>query len=167
MRPSPISLIATVVAISAATPATAQKSVADFYKDRTVTMIVASSAGGGYNAYGRTIAKHIVKHIPGNPTVIVKNMPGAGGRKATAYVAKVAPKDGTVILGTQPGALVEPVLGDPKKIKYDPATFGYVGQCSRLHHGLPRALRFVGEILRRSTKIGSGLRRRPARVDDA
>ena len=111
-------------------PAHAQKSVADFYKGRTVTMIVASSAGGGYNAYGRAIAKHIAKHIPGNPTMIVKNMPGAGGRKATAYLANVAPKDGSVILGTQPGALVEPVLGDAKKIKYDPSKFGYVGSAA-------------------------------------
>lgn len=125
-----ISIATAVAAVGVSGPAYSQTTVADFYKDKTVTMIVASSAGGGYNAYGRTIAKHIPKYIPGNPTIIVKNMPGAGGRKATAYVAKVAPKDGTVILGTQPGALVEPVLGDPAKIKYDPATFGYVGSAS-------------------------------------
>ncbi|MGB0629419.1 MAG: Bug family tripartite tricarboxylate transporter substrate binding protein [Alphaproteobacteria bacterium] len=113
-----------------AASALAQETPAEFYKGKTLTMIVASSAGGGYNAYGRTIAKHIVKHIPGNPTMIVKNMPGAGGRKATAFVANVSPKDGTVILGTQPGALVEPVLGDPKKIKYDPSKFGYVGSAA-------------------------------------
>ena len=90
MRPSPISLIATVVAISAATPATAQKSVADFYKDRTVTMIVASSAGGGYNAYGRTIAKHIVKHIPGNPTgPFLIRVSGTGGRMLRAWCGRM------------------------------------------------------------------------------
>lgn len=102
----------------------------EFFKNKQLVMTIASRPGGGFNAYGRALAKHIVKHIPGKPTMIVKNMPGAGGRKATAWLDKIAPKDGSNMLGTMPGSLVEPILGDPKRVKYKPLDFGYVGSAS-------------------------------------
>lgn len=107
----------------AATPAIA----ADFYAGRTIEIDVGSPPGGGYNAYAHSVARHIGDHIPGNPNVIVKNMPGAGGRKVTAYAYNAAPKDGTSITAAQPGALAEPILGNPKSVKYDPRKFGYIG----------------------------------------
>jgi len=119
-------------ACAAALPAfgASTASADEFFASRQLTMTIASRPGGGFNAYGRNVAKHIGKHISGNPTVIVKNMPGAGGRKATDWLDKLAPKDGSNMLGTMPGSLVEPILGDPKRVKYKPLEFGYVGSAS-------------------------------------
>jgi len=99
----------------------------DFYAGRQISVIIAAGAGGGFTAYGRTLARHMPKYIPGKPTMVIKNMPGAGGRKATDWIDKIAPKDGATILGTQPGALVEPILGDPKRVKYQPLKLNYIG----------------------------------------
>ncbi len=115
-----------VPATGIATTATAD----EFYKNKQLVLTIASRPGGGFNAYGRALAKYIVNHIPGKPTIIVKNMPGAGGRKATAWLDKLAPKDGSNLLGTMPGSLVEPILGDPKRVKYKPLEFGYIGSAS-------------------------------------
>jgi tripartite-type tricarboxylate transporter receptor subunit TctC len=71
--------------------------VEDFYKGKTVNVVIGYSVGGGYDLYGRAVAKHIGKHIPGNPTVVPQNMPGAGSLKAVEYLYGVAPKDGSVI----------------------------------------------------------------------
>jgi tripartite-type tricarboxylate transporter receptor subunit TctC len=114
----------------AAPPYAAADEVADFYKGRTVEVAVAAGPGGGFNAYARLVAKHMGGHVPGKPNMIVKNMPGGGGRLATAWVDKVAPKNGAAFLGTQPGALVEPLLGEPDRVKYDPLKFGYIGSAS-------------------------------------
>jgi len=125
-------LLAAAVAVSAISGASASNDVSadDFYKDKQLVLTIASRPGGGFNAYGRNLAKFIVKHIPGNSTIIVKNMPGAGGRKATAWLDKIAPKDGSNMLGTMPGSLVEPILGDPKRVKYKPLEFSYIGSAS-------------------------------------
>jgi tripartite-type tricarboxylate transporter receptor subunit TctC len=79
-----------------ATPCAAD-AVADFYKGKTVTILVGYGAGGGYDIYARVVAQFLGKHIPGQPTVIVQNMPGAGGLKAARYMLDVAQKDGTVL----------------------------------------------------------------------
>lgn len=71
--------------------------VEDFYKDKTITVIVRSAAGGGYDTYARLVARHLGKHIPGNPDLIVQNMPGAGGIVAANYLNSRAPQDGTTI----------------------------------------------------------------------
>ena len=72
-------------------------SISDFYGGRAVTLIVSTSSAGGYDTLARAIARHIGKHIAGNPTVIVRNMPGAGGLTATNYLYAVAERDGSVI----------------------------------------------------------------------
>lgn len=115
--------------LAAAAPAAAD-SVTDFYQGRTLDLMVAAPAGGGFTAYARTLAKHIVKHIPGSPTMVIKNMPGSGGRKAVAYLYNVAPKNGAVMLGAQPGTLVEPVLGQKSNAKFEALKFNYVGSAS-------------------------------------
>src|SRR3954463_1314617 len=71
----------------------------DFYKGQTVTIILSSAPGGGCDAVARTLAQHLPKHIPGSPTVVVKNMAGAGGIVAANYLYNVAPKDGLTIGG--------------------------------------------------------------------
>ncbi|NBS20038.1 MAG: hypothetical protein EBS74_09710, partial [Flavobacteriia bacterium] len=125
-------IIAASVAAIALLPATkSTELLADnFFKGKQLVLTIASRPGGGFNAYGRALAKHMVDHIGEGATIIVKNMPGAGGRKATAWLAKLAPKDGSNFLGTMPGSLVEPILGDPKRVKYKPLEFGYIGSAS-------------------------------------
>jgi tripartite-type tricarboxylate transporter receptor subunit TctC len=125
-------LIAMSLFAAAVMPATPSTSVASekFFKGKQLVLTIASRPGGGFNAYGRALAKHMVDHIGNGATIIVKNMPGAGGRKATAWLAKLAPKDGSNFLGTMPGSLVEPILGDPKRVKYKPLEFGYIGSAS-------------------------------------
>src|SRR5687768_8864584 len=71
--------------------------VADFYRGKSVRIIVGFSAGGGYDAYSRVIGRHLHKHVPGNPNVIVDNMAGAGSMIAANHIFNAAPKDGTVI----------------------------------------------------------------------
>ena len=110
--------------------ALAQDGVASFYKGRTVNLIVGSSAGGGYDLYGRLIARFISRYIPGNPTVVVSNMPGAGGIVLTQFIANVGPKDGTSIGAIFPGAIMEPLLGDRSKVKYDVTTLNYIGSAN-------------------------------------
>jgi hypothetical protein len=100
---------------------------AAFYKGRNIDLIVASTPGGGFDAYARVMARHWGRHIPGNPALVVRNLPGAGGLTSTLYLHDVAPKDGTAILANQPGPLAEPVLGDKAKTNFDPLRFGHIG----------------------------------------
>ena len=86
-----------VAAALAHEPASAQDSAAQFYKGKQITVIVGSSAGGGYDIYARLLSRHMPKYIPGNPAMVVTNMAGAGSNAAAAYLFNVAPKDGTVI----------------------------------------------------------------------
>src|SRR5215216_3936792 len=78
-----------------ASPASAD-SVEDFYKGKTINLIIGYSVGGGYDLYARHLARHIVKYIPGRPNIVPQNMTGAGSLRAAAYLYSVAPKDGTV-----------------------------------------------------------------------
>ncbi len=111
-----------------AAPASAQPA-RDFYKGKTVTLVISSSSGGGYDIMGRTIAKYLGKHIPGNPRVVVNNMPGAGGIVAMNYLYRSAPKDGTFIAAMQNNTPFEPLLGT-KEARYDPTKFNWLGSPS-------------------------------------
>jgi tripartite-type tricarboxylate transporter receptor subunit TctC len=100
---------------------------ADFYAGKTIDFVIGSNPGGGYDIYARAIARHIVRHIPGNPSIVPKNLPGAGSAKATTFIYSVAPKDGTALGAAFPGAIMEPLLGDRAKATYDPPKLQYVG----------------------------------------
>jgi tripartite-type tricarboxylate transporter receptor subunit TctC len=104
--------------------------VASFYKGKTIEMIVGASAGGSYTAYARVLTRHLTAHLPGNPNIVVKSMPGAGGLIAARYLYAQAPKDGTVIGSTMRGALVEPLLGDATKANFDSRKFNYLASAS-------------------------------------
>jgi tripartite-type tricarboxylate transporter receptor subunit TctC len=117
-----------VAAWLSATAALAQPA-ADFYKGKTVTLVISSSSGGGYDVMGREIAKYLGSHIPGNPRVVVSNMPGAGGIVAMNYFYRNAPKDGTFIAGMQNNTPFEPLLGT-KEAQYDPTKFNWLGSPS-------------------------------------
>lgn len=106
-------------------PAGAQP-VTEFYKGKTVTLIVSSAPGGGYDALARTVAPHLARHIPGNPSVVVRNMSGAGGIVAVNHLFNVAAKDGTVIGNVQNNTPFEPLFGTKEAI-YDPLKFNWLG----------------------------------------
>jgi len=103
-----------------------EKGVADFYRGKTVRIIVGFSAGGGYDAYSRLIGRHLHKHIPGNPGVIVDNMAGAGSIIAANYVYNAAPKDGTVIGNISGQIILEQLFANPA-VQYDLGKFRYLG----------------------------------------
>jgi hypothetical protein len=106
--------------------ARAQQSVADFYKDKTIRLIVSSSAGGGYDLRGRLMSRHFSKHMPGNPRVVVENMPGAGSQLAVNYIYNQAPKDGTAMCLFQRSILVTPILR-PAEVRFDLGKFNWLG----------------------------------------
>jgi tripartite-type tricarboxylate transporter receptor subunit TctC len=97
-----------------------------FYKGKTVRIIVGASAGGGYDTYSRTIARHIGKHISGNPTFVVENMPGAGFLISANYMYKVAKPDGLTIGHFIGGLFLQQLLGKPG-IEFEAAKFEYIG----------------------------------------
>jgi tripartite-type tricarboxylate transporter receptor subunit TctC len=99
---------------------------ADFYTGKTIDFIVGGDAAGGYDIYARAIARHMSQYIPGNPTIVVKNMPGAGSGRAAAFLYTVAPKDGTAIAAVFPGAIMGPLLEDRAQNLYDPTKFQYL-----------------------------------------
>jgi tripartite-type tricarboxylate transporter receptor subunit TctC len=118
-----------IIAAAIATPTFAQ-SPAEFFKDKTVTFYVGLSAGGGYDVNARLVARHIGKYIPGNPQVIVRNMPGGGGLVMTNYVANVANKDGLHIGAPQRGIPFEPLLGDHSNAKFDAVKLNWIGSAN-------------------------------------
>jgi tripartite-type tricarboxylate transporter receptor subunit TctC len=109
--------------------------VADFYKGKDVTVIVGSGAGGTNALYGRTIAAHLGRHIPGNPNVVAQFMPGGGGVKAANYFYNVAPKDGTVLFHPQSAHAQAQVLGS-KGVKFDVRKYSYLGRTASQNSGI-------------------------------
>jgi hypothetical protein len=98
----------------------------DLYRGKTITIICGYGVGGGYDAYARLLARHLGNHIPGQPTVIVQNMPGAGGLRAANMVAVTAPKDGTTIAAVNPSLLMYQLLGGPQA-RYETGRIKWLG----------------------------------------
>ena len=109
--------------------ASAQDSVEPFYKGKQISVVVGSSAGGGYDTYARLLARHFGSAIPGNPTIVVQNMSGAGSNRAAGYIYSVAPKDGTAIGAIFPGAVLQPLLSDVP-VPHDPSKLIYLGSAN-------------------------------------
>ena len=104
----------------------ARAATQEFYKGKTVRMIVAFSPGGGFDTYSRAIARHMGKHIPGNPTIIVENMTGAGGIIQANYMYQQAKPDGLIIGNNIGGLILQQILG-AKGIEFDGRKFEYLG----------------------------------------
>jgi tripartite-type tricarboxylate transporter receptor subunit TctC len=123
-------VVAGLVGQSAIMPQVANAgSHGDFYKGKTVTIVVRSNPGGGYDTYGRLIANHIGKHIPGNPDVIVQNMPGAGGIVAANYLDSQADQDGTVLAIFDRGAAFTQRVGK-EGVAYDVSKWNLLGSAT-------------------------------------
>jgi tripartite-type tricarboxylate transporter receptor subunit TctC len=100
----------------------------DFYRGRTIFVLVGFTPGGGYDLYARLLAQHLGKHIPGNPTVVTQNMPGAGSLKAVNYLYSVAPKDGTYIATFGREQVVAPLFG---QANFDAAKLTWLGSVTK------------------------------------
>jgi tripartite-type tricarboxylate transporter receptor subunit TctC len=130
----------------------------DFYAGKTVNFIVGTDVGGGFSIYARVLSRHLGRFIPGNPTVVMKNMPGAGGATASSYFYRIAPKDGTVIGSVAPNAILGRLL-DGNVGQYDPTKFIYLAGaergtrlCMTFAHSKTRTLE---DALRQRTVIGA------------
>ena len=104
----------------------AAEDAADFYRGRTLTLVVGHEAGTGYDLYGRTLARHLSRHIPGEPAMVVQNMPGAGGLNAANWLYNVAPKDGSVIMVVAADPMFEPLFGGATA-RLDPTAYSWLG----------------------------------------
>lgn len=140
-------------------PATPDKAAAEaFYKGKTVTIVVGSTPGGGYDQYGRLLSRHLGKYIPGNPTVIVENVPEAGGISAMNQLYNTKPKDGTVI-GIAPALVAISQLVGQDGVNYDAAKFNWLGNLNyetdvcvvRADTGISK----FEDLLTKPVKIGS------------
>lgn len=117
-----------IAALVAAGPASAD-AVADFYRGKSINIIVGYSAGGGYDVYARAVGRYIGKHVPGNPSIVVNNMPGAGSLASANYLYNVAPKDGTAMATFGRGIAMEPLIGSGK-FQFDATKFNWIGSVS-------------------------------------
>jgi tripartite-type tricarboxylate transporter receptor subunit TctC len=118
-----LALFVTLAAYVPSVPAVGQES---FYKGKTLRIVVATSAGGGFDAYTRMIARHLGKHIPGNPSILVENMPGAGHRIGANHVYKVAKPDGLTLGHFQGGLFLGQAVGE-QGIQFDALKYEFIG----------------------------------------
>jgi tripartite-type tricarboxylate transporter receptor subunit TctC len=126
--PGNVTAAAAALFLSAAWPAAVQAadSVADFYRGKSIIMLVPDAPGGGYDTYGRLVAQFIGQHIPGNPNVVPQNMPGAGGITEINHLFNAAPKDGTTIGMIEHGLIFSPIF-DPREVRYNIDGFRWFG----------------------------------------
>src|SRR5260370_37670278 len=122
--------LALSVALATAAPAAAQQSVAEFYKGKTVRIIVGVGVGSGYDLNARLLARHLANHIPGHPAVIVQNQPGAGSLAMTNQLFAAGPFDGTAIGASFNGMTTTPPL-QPSAARFDPTKFNWLGSTNR------------------------------------
>jgi tripartite-type tricarboxylate transporter receptor subunit TctC len=128
----PVGLLAVVAVVIASASALAQ-STESFYKGKTVRLIVASGPGGGYDNYARVLARHMGRFIPGYPSLIVQNMPGASGIKATNFIGTTAPRDGTAFSATYNAMLIETLIGG-RTAEFDPLTLTWIGSMGKIQN---------------------------------
>jgi tripartite-type tricarboxylate transporter receptor subunit TctC len=138
-----------VLAVMGALPARAADATANFYKGKTVQVLIGFSAGGGYDIYARTLARYMGKHLPGNPTMVPQNIPGAGTLKVANYIYNVAPKDGTVIGTFARGIPMEKLLGRTVGQQFDATKFTWIGSVTdepSVRHGRTLRVRVLGSL---------------------
>jgi tripartite-type tricarboxylate transporter receptor subunit TctC len=112
---------------------TQAQTVEEFYRSKSVTMLVGSGAGGGYDTYARIFARHMSRYIPGNPTIIAKNMPAAAGLAAANTLYTTAEKDGSTIAAFTNGSAMEPLFGNASA-RYDAQKFNWLGSIGKLQN---------------------------------
>ena len=126
----PMILLAFLVALIAVPVHAAAQPAKEFYRGKTVSLLVGGTAGGGVDVSARVLARHFGRHIPGQPTVVPQLMPGAGGIRAIDYMNSAAARDGTVLALLPPGPLLEPLIGK-RKASYRMVDFQAIGAMTR------------------------------------
>jgi tripartite-type tricarboxylate transporter receptor subunit TctC len=122
--------IASAATLAHCVASAAAQPVEEFYKNRTITLIVSSDVGGGFDAYSRTLARHITRHIPGAPNIVVQNMPGAGSLTALNYLSNIAPRDGSVFSDADSTMPFYRLL-EGANSRFDPFKLNWIGSISR------------------------------------
>ena len=112
---------------------TLAQTVEEFYRGKSITMLVGGGAGGGYDTYARVFARHLSRHIPGNPNIIAKNMPAAAGLAAASTLYITADKDGSTIAAFTNGAAMDPLFGNASA-RYDAQKFNWLGSIGKLQN---------------------------------
>jgi len=126
--------ITTLLFAATTWPASASaQTVEEFYKSKSITLLIGSAAGGGYDIYGRVFARHMSRHIPGNPNIIVKNMPAAAGLAAANTLYTTADKDGSTVAAFTNGSAMDPLFGNPGA-RYDAQKFNWLGSIGKLQN---------------------------------
>jgi tripartite-type tricarboxylate transporter receptor subunit TctC len=140
------------------TPAQAQEDVAAFYRGKQLRMVVGTGPGGGYDLFARAVARHIVDHIPGNPTIIVQNQPAAGGLVMVNQLYSLGPKDGTVIAAPINGIPTAPLL-EPGAARFDAARLNWIGSTNRetyvAYAWHLAGVRSLAELMQRELIVGA------------
>lgn len=121
-------MLAASIVLCASETARAQPD--NFYEGRQMSIIVASTAGGGYDTYARLVARHMGRHIPGEPRIIVSNMSGAGGNMAASYIVNSLPHDGAAIALVLPPTIVGGLYESVQKLRYDPSKLLHIGSAN-------------------------------------
>ena len=133
--------------------------VADFYAGKQIKFVIRSGVGGSYDQYSRLLARHMGKHIPGNPALLPLNMPGGGGIRSANYVAKIAPQDGTVLTMVSQGLPVDQALGLNPSFQADLRDFAWIGNVSSSNQVLvtwhTSPTKTLDQLMTRETVIGS------------
>jgi tripartite-type tricarboxylate transporter receptor subunit TctC len=123
-------LSAAVIAIASCATGAAAQSVADFYHGKTLELLVGTGDGGGYDANARLVSRHLGRFLPGNPNIVVNNMPGGGGIRAANSLFNRSSRDGAVIATYSNAMITEPLLGSGQSL-FDPTKFSWIGSASR------------------------------------
>src|SRR5262245_44045551 len=123
-------IAACLVAALLVVPQAGAQSVEEFYKGKSLTLVVGNGPGGGFDVFGRLLARHIGRYVPGNPSVIVQNMPGAGSLVAANYLYNLAPKDGTTFGLIARNMPLLGLLGNNPNVRFDPRKFTWLGSSS-------------------------------------
>src|SRR6516164_2208724 len=152
-----VGLALTMLVIAVTGAMAADDPVAGFYRGRTVQAIVGYTPGSTFEFYLRAFAPHFARHVPGNPTIVIQHMPGAGSLRATAYLANLAPKDGSVFGIINPVNTIEPLI-DPANARFDPLAFMWLGSLNSEISTCAfwsRDLKTLADLRRRAVVVGS------------
>lgn len=128
---APLAAAVLTFAMTASDAAWSQSINDRLFAGKTIDFIIGSRAGGGYHAYGTLLSRHIGRYLPGKPTVVARNMDGAGSLIAASYLFNKAPHDGTTFGALFMGAIMEPLIGDASQARFDPRKFHFVGSANR------------------------------------
>ena len=150
--------LAAIVGLCVSAGAARAETVESFYAGKTIRLLVGFGPGGGYDVYGRTVARHLGKHIPGNPSIVPQNMAGAGSLRAAGYIYNVAPKDGTVIGTVSRGIAADSLLGAEAR-QFDSRKFTWIGsvtnEISLCAFSRESGIRTFKDMVEKPSSVGS------------